>query len=86
MADLDLDAIAGWIDRARKDDQPRTPGTRPIVWLPCNDADDLVAAVRWAQDAPHHDACTEGYGPDGDGPHPCTCGRDEALAPFGDDQ
>lgn len=46
----------------------------------------LVAAVRWAQDGPHHDDCAEGYGPDGDGPHPCTCGRDEALAPFGADR
>lgn len=46
-----------------------------IVWLR-NHADALVAAVRWAQDAPHHQTC--GWCSFG----PCTCGRDKALAPF----
>lgn len=37
----------------------------------------LVAAFRWAQDAPHHWGCSGEF----DG-WECTCGRDEALAPF----
>lgn len=40
----------------------------------------LVAAVRWAQGAPHHDGCGEAVGLAG---WRCTCGRDEALKPFG---
>ena len=44
----------------------------------------LVAAFRWAQDAPHHDGCYRWkLEPDR---RRCTCGRDEALAPFGGDR
>ena len=50
---------------------------------------DAVAAARWAQDAPHYDGCRTYFG-DWTGtynvPGPCTCGRDEALAPFGGDR
>lgn len=48
----------------------------------------LVAAVRWAQDAPHHPPCMAAYvDPDGvPNPGICICGRDEALAPFKADQ
>lgn len=42
----------------------------------------LVAAVRWAQDAPHHDGC----GMHTRDPRRCTCGRDKALWPFGGDR
>ncbi len=47
----------------------------------------LVAAVRWAQDAPHRPGCParwNGIDPAADNTprRPCTCGRDEALAPF----
>lgn len=52
-------------------------GSYPIV-------EALVAAVRWAQDAPHHDGCYR-WKLDR-AKRRCTCGRDEALAPFGCDQ
>jgi hypothetical protein len=44
----------------------------------------LVAAVRWAKEAPHHQNCGLYSGPPM--PFRCTCGRDEALAPFGADR
>lgn len=52
-----------------------------LITLTRKQYDDLMGALRWAQDAPHHDGCkaitmllaTNRI---------CTCGRDEALAPF----
>ena len=42
--------------------------------------DALVVAVRWAQDAPHHQGCEWRHNTDlRHNPYPCTCGRDEAL-------
>lgn len=70
MADFDLDAIAAW-------------GVHG-VHLNIAERDALVAAVRWAQDAPHHAACgSNDPWLNGDN---CTCGRDEALRPFGGDR
>lgn len=70
----DLDAIA-----ARGGDS---------VHLTRAERDALVAAVRWAQNAPHHDGCSARFNTEpeiGDGdrrPYRCKCGRDEALGPF----
>lgn len=47
------------------------------------EVDALAAAVRWAQDSPHHALCIRGRETTSGR---CTCGRDEALAPFGGDR
>lgn len=81
MADLDLDAIA-----ARE--LVSHHGEYPHVELGFHERDALVAAVRWAQDAPHRSHCAV-FNPSldaDDDPRPCTCGRDEALRPFGGDR
>lgn len=70
----DINVICNEVDRLRADNEA------------------LVAAVRWAQDAPHYATCGARYNAHlkvaepRSKPYPCTCGRDEALKPFGGDR
>lgn len=66
VPDVDLDAIA-----------TRTSG-RTFITLTKAERDALVAVARWAQSAHHHLGCR--WQPDIS--WTCTCGRDDALAPF----
>ena len=69
----DLDDLA--TRSGRRHDGAFVPFTKP-------ERDDVVVVARWAQNAPHHADCPARFGSRRN-PNPCTCGRDEALAPFG---
>lgn len=100
MADLDLDAaladanccgytghhiraLVAEVQRLQAEQDALATGIRWARQDAATERDALVAAVRWAQDAPHRAACMKWYAGNR---YRCTCGRDEALAPFGDDQ
>jgi hypothetical protein len=73
VADLDLDAIAALPVHPLAD--------IPLVIMSEAERDGLVAAVRWAQDAPHHAECgvwAANY-QFGTPIKDCTCGRDEVI-------
>ncbi len=72
MADFNLEDIATRPELIRE-----IAGTTGLIALTLDERDALVAIARWAQDTPHHYDCAK-FGD----VRPCTCGRDEALAPF----
>jgi hypothetical protein len=81
----DLDAIARTLRDAiglAPDDWNPTEHSAHARLLAAVAESPLVAAVRWAQGAPHHYGCAKFGGL----MKPCTCGRDEALGPFGGDR
>lgn len=75
VPDLDLDAIA---TRHLDNVPPTANPANWVVMLSQAERDALVAVARWAQSAHHHLGCR--WQPDIS--WSCTCGRDDALAPF----
>lgn len=61
------------------------PEDADLIVAAVNSLPALVAVARWAQDAPHVLGC-RWYIDAGPDVGPCTCGHDEALAPFGADR